>query len=147
MIDVISNLIQPKEMEFDTKKFIISKFPAVSGREIIAKYPLSGLPKVGEYAVNEETMLKLMNYVAVSTNENNILRLSSRSLVDAHVSSWEVLARVEMAMIEYNCSFFQNGRVSTFLEDIVQNLPEWISKILTNSLQQLSQTAKPRSTS
>ena len=51
----------------DDKEFMLSKFPAVAGSEIIAKYPLSGLPKLGDYKVNEETMLKINVIVAVTT--------------------------------------------------------------------------------
>jgi hypothetical protein len=136
-------MIQPKEIEIEGKVYIISKFPAVSGREIIAKYPLSGAPKIGDYKVNEETMLKLMNYVAIPRSGDLLpLQLSTRALVDNHVESWEVLAKIEIAMMEYNCSFFQNGRISTFFEGFAQKLPQWITKILTDSLGQLSRTGK-----
>lgn len=136
-------MIQPKEIEIDGKSYIISKFPAVSGREIIAKYPLSGAPKIGDYKVNEETMLKLMCYVGIPRADGlQPLMLTTRSLVDNHVESWEALAKIEMAMMEYNCSFFQNGRISSFFESFAQKLPTWITKILTDSLDQLSQTGK-----
>jgi hypothetical protein len=138
-------VIDPKEIEINGKNFILSKFPAIAGREIVAKYPLSGLPKLGDYAVNEETMLKLMAYVAVDTGGQK-LPLTTRALVDNHVGDWETLAKVEMAMLEYNCSFFQNGRIRSFFQDIAQKLPALISKILTDSLQALSQTEKPPTT-
>ena len=32
-------MIEPKEFEVNGKTFILSKFPAVQGREIVAKYP------------------------------------------------------------------------------------------------------------
>ena len=138
---MINTLIQPQDIEIDGKMYIISKFPAVAGREIIAKYPLSGLPKLGDYSVNEETMLKLMRYVAVP-KENGMLILNNRALVDNHVDSWETLAKIEMAMMEYNCSFFQNGRISTFLADVAQRLPQWITKTLTALSEQSSQKEK-----
>jgi hypothetical protein len=115
-------LLEPKIATINGKDFYLSKFPAVAGREIIAKYPLSGLPKLGDYKVNEETMLKLMNFVAVQKGDASI-RLSTPALIDNHVGDWETLARIEIAMLEYNCSFFQNGRVSTFLEDTAQKVP------------------------
>ena len=139
-------LLEPKHVTIDDKEFVLSKFPAVAGREIIAKYPLSGLPKVGDYKVNEETMLKLMSFVAV-TKGDAVIRLTTVSLVDNHTGSWETLAKVEIAMMEYNCSFFQNGRVSTFLNDSAQKVPAWISKILMALSAQLSQTEKRPSTS
>lgn len=136
-------LLEPKEITIKTQKgedktFIISKFPAVAGREIVAKYPLSAMPKLGEYQVNEETMLKLMAYVAVPRDSGEPLQLTTRALVDNHVPDWETLAKIEVEMMGYNCSFFGDGRASNLFEGIAQKLPALITKILTDSLQQLS---------
>jgi hypothetical protein len=139
-------MIEPKEIEIDGRKYTISKFPAVAGREIIAKYPLSGMPKLGDYAVNEETMLKLMCFVSITLPDGNKLALSNRTLVDNHVSSWETLAKIEIAAMEYNCSFFQNGRISRFFDDFAQKLPAWISRMLMGLSERSSQVKKPRST-
>lgn len=140
-------MIEPKEIEVEnpdgTKSgFILSKFPAIQGREIVAKYPLSAMPKLGDYAVNEETMLKLMAFVAVPREEGEPLRLTTRALVDNHVKSWETLARVEIAMMEYNVSFFGNGKGSTFLEAITQKAQAYLSRMLTDLSAQLSQKGK-----
>ena len=139
-------MIEPKLVVIDGKEFVLSKFPAIAGREIIAKYPLSGLPKIGDYNTNEETMLKLMSYVAVNAGDVPIM-LSTRGLVDNHAGSWETLAKIEVAMMEYNCSFFQNGRISTFFDDFAQKLPAWISQMLTDLSAQLLLREKPASTS
>lgn len=130
-------MIEPIDKEIDGKVYILSKFPAIAGREIIAKYPVANMPKLGEYGVSEETMLKLMAFVAVRTDGGE-LKLSTRALVDSHVPGWETLAKIEWSMMEYNCSFFQNGKVSTFLEGLSQKFPALITQILTNSLGQLS---------
>jgi hypothetical protein len=131
------DLLDPSEFVIaDTggkeRKFILSKFPAVQGREIVAKYPTSMLPKLGDYAVSEETMLKLMNFVAVDIN-GKPLRLSTRVLVDNHCGDWETLAKIEMAMMEKNCSFFSKGTVSAFLGEAVQKILAKISEISTAS--------------
>jgi hypothetical protein len=135
------DLLEPKSVTIDDKEFLLSKFPAVAGREIVAKYPVAMLPKLGDYQVSEEIMLKLMNYVAVEKGDATI-RLSTVALVNNHTGSWETLAKVEIAMMEYNCTFFQKGRVSTFLEDSAQKVPAWISKILMALSAQSSQTEK-----
>lgn len=144
-------MLEPKELTIadpDGKEhtYILSKFPAIAGREIVAKYPLSGMPKLGDYAVNEETMLKLMAFVGVKT-DSGVLQLTTRALVDNHVRSWETLAKLEIGMMEYNCSFFGNGRASGFFEGIAQKLPTIVTKILTDSLQQLSAKSKQASKS
>jgi hypothetical protein len=138
--------LEPKELELDGKVFILSKFPSIAGREIMAKYPLSGMPKLGDYKVNEETMLKLMEFVQVKLDSGN-LALKTRELVDNHTKGWEVLAKIEWSMIEYNCSFFQDGRISTFFDDFAQKLPALISKILTGCSELLSRKEKQASTS
>lgn len=144
-------LLEPKEVSIPNQKgvekvFILSKFPAVQGREIIAKYPLSAVPKLGDYAVNEETMLKLMCFVAIPREGSEPLPLTTRGLVDNHCDDWEQLARVEMAMMEYNVSFFANGKGSTFLEAIAAKAQAFLSKTLMDLSGQLSQPGKRRST-
>lgn len=144
------DLIDPSELILtDDKgkehKYILSKFPAVQGREIIAKYPTSALPKIGDYAVSEEIMLKLMSFVAVDINGQQI-RLTTRALVDNHVNSWEMLAKIEMAMMEKNVSFFRDGTASTFFADAVQNILARIIEISTTSSAPSSPTGELPST-
>lgn len=135
-------MIEPKEIEVNGKKFVISKFPAIAGREIIAKYLPSIMPKVGDYKVNEETLLKMMKYVGVVIEgQQNPLILSTQAIIDNHVKDWEMLGKLEIATMEYNCSFFLNERISTFLEDAAQKVPAWIIKMLT-ALSQLSSKAE-----
>lgn len=129
-------MIEPKEITIKTQKgeertYTISKFPAVAGREIVAKYPISAMPKLGDYAVNEETMMKLMAYVAIKT-DGGPLPLTTRALIDNHVPDWEVLARIEMNMMEYNCSFFGKGGASIF-EGFAKNVKSLATRILTDS--------------
>lgn len=144
-------MIQPKEITIktqagDEKEFILSKFPATVGREIFCKYPLSGLPKLGDYAVNEETMLKLMAHVCVRTDSGIDLPLKTRALVDNHIPDWETLVKLEYAMLEYNGSFFGNGKVSGFLDLMTSKVPELTSKILTALSAQSSRAEKQPST-
>lgn len=139
-------MIEPKQIdvklpEGGTKQYTISKIPAIPAREIIAKYPLSGLPKVGDYAVNEETMLKMLAYVSVDISGSK-LALTTKELINNHVPDWETLARIEVAMLEYNCSFFRNGKVSTFLNSITKGLNKSIIEMLTASLQRLLEAEK-----
>ena len=142
-------MIQPKEITVKTqdgtdKTYIISKFPAIQGREIIAKYPLSAMPKLGDYEVNEETMLKLMAFVAVPT-DNSPLQLTTRALVDNHFPDWETLARVEMAMMEYNVSFLKGDILKSIMDKITGNIPSIASKILMSLSPQSSAKNSRRS--
>ena len=67
------------------------------------------MPKIGDYAASEETMLKLMSYVE-RVYPDRVQPLINKALVDNHIPSWEVLARIEVETINYNCTFFRNGK-------------------------------------
>lgn len=147
----MSDLLKPKEFVVNDMDGVpvtvtLSRFDAVVGREILAKYPMSALPKLGDYAINEETMLKLMSYVAVDS-PNGLLRLSTRALIANHTHDAETLMKIEMAMLEYNCNFFQKGRISDFLGEFVQMIIAKISAISIPSSEQSLTPEKPVSTS
>lgn len=129
------DLLEPKTVTINNKNFILSKFPAIQGRKIISNYPLTSLPKVSEYKQNEEIMLELMKFVAVDSG-GNITRLTSPDVVNSQAGDWETLVKIELAMIEYNCSFFREGLVLSFWSGLVQKLPGWISKIVITSSEQ-----------
>jgi hypothetical protein len=138
--------VQIKLPDGTERTYIISKFPAVAGREIIAKYPLSGMPKLGDYNVNEETMLKLMCYVQSVSDAGVNTALKTKALVDNHVPDWETLAHIEIEMMGYNCSFFGNGKISSFFDNIKVNAEQSIMSILTVLLERLSPAEKQPST-
>lgn len=146
-------MIEPKEVQYDGKTYVISKFPAIAGREIITQYPVTGAPVIGNYKANEELMLKVMSFVGVKLENVPIpLKLETKILIDNHVRTWETLMKLEKDMMVYNCSFFQNGRVSTFFDDIVRKLPMLVSQMwmaLSESLsakeKQLSANSEPHS--
>ena len=138
-------LIEPKEItinyEGEDLKFNISKFPATVGREIISKYPVANMPKIGDYAVSQETMFKLMQYVE-RVYPDRTQPLSNEALINNHVPSWEVLAKLEVMMIEYNCSFFRNGKALDFLKKSMSLAEPKIIEMLTALSGKLSQAEK-----
>lgn len=147
----MSDLLFPQTFTVKTqdgteRTYLLSKFPAVAGREIVTQYPISAMPKLGDYKVNEDVMLKLMGYVGVQMDNGSVLRLSSRALIDNHIPDWETLARIEMAMMEYNVSFFGKGKSSLSLEAIIQKARPLITRILTDLSEQSSKKDEPRST-
>lgn len=144
------NLIEPEEktvsgIDGAEYTFIISKVPATVGREIVATYPVSAMPKLGDYEVNEKIMLKMMKYVA-AIKEGNEIRLQTKELIDNHCKDWQVLAKLEMAMLEYNTSFFGNGKASKVLEGFGEKVQQLILKILMDFSEQSSRKKKPPST-
>ena len=141
-------LLEPKEVVIDGCTFRIGKFPAVAGREIITKYPISNIPRLGDYGVSEEVMLKLMSYIErVTEPEGKAIRLVTKDLVNNHVPSWETLVKLEAAALEHNCSFFHNGKSSAFLKNLGTLAQEKVTEILTDLLAKSSQAAKQPSKS
>lgn len=118
-----------KNRDDEEKEFIISRLPATVCREIMSKYPLSNLPKVGEYAVSEEAMLLLMKYVAVMSADQEI-RLTTKALIDNHVDDGILLARLEIQMLEYNTGFFGLGDNQGFLDCLLQKFKPLIMQML-----------------
>lgn len=134
MVDLLEpNPLTLKTLSGDERTYIISKFPAVAGREIVASYPLTAVPQLSDYKNNEAVMIKLMGYVAVEI-KGNLIRLSTLDLINNHVPDWETLAKIEIGMMQYNTSFFRNGEISTFLSGIARKLIASISPTLTHSL-------------
>lgn len=140
-------MLQPKEIvlktqDGDERTYKIHKVPAIPMREIVATYPVANMPKVGEYKVSEEIMLKLMAYVVAITADGHEIQLTSRALVDNHVPDWEVLARLEAQMIGYNVSFFKNaGNFASWTKSAETSIPKILSTLMA-SLQASSQTEK-----
>ena len=141
-------LIEPKEITIEyngeSYRFNIGKFPATVGREIITQYPVNNIPKLGNYLESEKIMLKLMEYVE-RVYDDRVQALTNKALIDNHVPSWEVLIKIEAYVLDYNCSFFELGKV-------LNSLKEWRAlakpkniKTLMDSLVKLSQAAEQAS--
>ncbi len=144
----MADLLKPKEitattLDGETRTYIISRVPAVQAREIMATYPMSALPKIGDYKVNEQTMLAMMKFVAAQSGDTQV-RLETRVLVDNHVPDWEVLFQIEKAMLSYNTSFFTKEKTSDFFGTLKATARQWLIETLTDlSAASSRQTKRP----
>ncbi|HGN2030680.1 TPA: hypothetical protein ACKRXS_001584 [Proteus mirabilis] len=142
-------LIKPKEItviDSDRQQhtFIISRLPATIGREILAKYPLSNAPKIGDYEVSKEAMLKMMAYVAVE-KEGQEIYLKTSTLIDNHVPDGEALIRLELEMLKYNTNFFGNGGSQNFLQYLLGKLSGSLPSIIKTLMASLPSSSQPAS--
>ena len=142
-------LIKPKEItviDSDRQQhtFIISRLPATIGREILAKYPLSNAPKIGDYEVSKEAMLKMMAYVAVE-KEGQEIYLKTSTLIDNHAPDGEALIRLELEMLKYNTSFFGNGGSQNFLQYLLGKLSGSLPSIIKTLMASLPSSSQPAS--
>ena len=143
-------LIKPEEKTIEGKDgkkhvFILSNLNAIDGRRVAAQYPMSVLPKIGDYEVNEKLFLLLMSHVEKVVEGRNI-RLVTPALVVNHIEDFEMSAQLEAAMIMKNFSFFQDGRSLDFFDRAARMLLEKLSETLTRSSGPSSPPEKPAST-
>lgn len=151
----MADLIKPKEVEIkdcdgNVKTFIISRIPAVPMREVMAKYPVSNIPKLGEYQASKEVMGLLMSYVAVRVGEEGNereIQLTNTALINNHVPDAESLLRIEYAMLQYNTSFFGQGDLSNFLTGLIAKHLPLVIQTVTDSLRASSPVARGLSAS
>ena len=125
-------MIDPKEIEIDGRNYILAKFPTVQGFEIVSQYPMAAMPKLGDYEKLKPIMFKLTAFVGVPMPSGAPLMLTTEDLINNHVPSWETWGKLQWAMMEYNCSFFQDGKISNFLEDTITKVRTWFTQTLTD---------------
>ena len=130
-------------------EYVIFKFPAVHGQEIIESLAPSAIvnlfPKLANRANNRQIRQELIAYAAVR-REGVDIHLINETLVNQHVKDWEALTKLQYAIIQYNSSFLQDGRILSFFKDCALiHIPK-IFKTLMDLLEQSSQAEKPRST-
>lgn len=131
-------LLDPKEVVIEDKvknekkTFVISKIPAFQARTIMLQYvPTQLLNFNKDEAKVEEMILKLMSYVGVKLADGRVLRLETRDLVNNHCPSFETIMQLEAQMIDYNTSFFHDGKGLTFFQRLEALATEKITGILT----------------
>jgi len=144
-------LREPKEilvncLDSEPRTFIIHKIPALDGRKVAALYLPSAAPKVGDYEANEEMALLMMKYI-IAKNGDSEFQLTTRALIDNHIPDFECMVRLEREMIEYNTSFFREGKASGLFKNLEDRIRELASSTLTDLLERLSQVSKPPSES
>lgn len=135
----MAELIKPQTVTIKDRDgiehpFVISRLPATVGREILAKYPVANVPKLGDYGTSTEAMLLMMKYVGIERDDGSVLKLSTQALIDNHVPDGEALIRLELEMLKYNTSFFGLAGNSDFVGSLLQKYLPLVIKTLMDSL-------------
>ena len=113
-----SKIVTIADLDGVEKQFKIHRVPAVLGREIFTQYPITAIPKVGNYEANENLMLQLIQYAQVES-EGSWVALENRVLIDSHISCWEMLIKLEKELVQYNTGFLAKGNLSTALKSLL----------------------------
>ncbi len=135
--------ITVKDIDGQQREFIITRFPATDGMEILYKLPTSALPKIGDFDTLKEARNDIFKFVYVNIGDKD-MPLSTKALIDNHTGDAETAIKVMKEIIEYNYSFFQNGILSVFLERVAKKIPDIVQEILTRFSQQSSKRGKRR---
>lgn len=142
-------LLKPKEIEIldkvENKKnvYVISKIPAFEAVSIFDQE----LPALVVNMLNinslsrdriKELTLNILQYVAVKTPEGKEIPLSTPALINNHCPSFETINELLKQMIDYNTSFFKDGKSLNFLKRLEALATEKITGILAQLSDKLS---------
>ena len=111
------NFLEPKEIEIDKKKFVISKIPAIQAQQVYRSI-MQEAKDDGDVAMtylSVPTALSLLSYSAVVDEENDWTVLESENQVNIACPKLATLIKLEAAMIRYNFSFLFDGTLQEVL--------------------------------
>lgn len=133
-------LLEPKEIEINGHKFIISKMPCTVAQEVIFNLPNGLIPIISDFKKAEEQAFKMLSYCErVYTDGRGSIPLISKAIIDNHVNDFDTLRKLEWECLQYNFSFFMDGRALNFLNEGISLAKSSLSEILTDLLGKLSQ--------
>ena len=108
--------IEPKEIEIDGRKYVISKIPAVQAQQIY-RFIMKESKEDGDIAMTyltEPTLIALLSYSALVDGEV-WTALDNSNQVDFACNKIENLIKLEAAMIRYNFGFLFDGTLQEVL--------------------------------
>lgn len=138
-------MLKPKEItvvdiDGEEKKYLITRFPATAGMEILYKLPTAGIPKIGDFEVLKETRDDIFKYVYAVTDGGEIA-LTTKALIDNHVPDAETAYKVMGAILTYN---FQSISKLTS-GSLISSMSEKILSVSRKLLTELSASSSPKS--
>lgn len=138
--------IEPKEINIDGKTFIIHKLPATVAIEIMFKFGNGVLPKIGNFALAEEMMVKMMSYASLKRPNLPDLPLSTRELIDNHCVDYKTYLKVLEEVRRYSELFLISGNSLDFLKSLIAMLPAKLASISSQLSPVSSTESSPPST-
>lgn len=139
-------LLEPKTVEINGCRFIISKMPCTVAQEVIFKLPTGLIPLLSNFSQTEEVALKMLSYCErVYGGDQPNIKLITKELIDNHVPDFQTLIKLEQECLQYNYDFFNDGRVLDFLNKGLSHVESKASGILTDLLDRLLQAGAQHS--
>lgn len=131
-------LLDPKTVEINGYKFVISKMPCTVAQEVIFKLPTGLVPLLSNFSQAEDMAFKMLSYCErIYEDGRPNVGLISKEIIDNHVPDFDTLVKLETECINYNYDFFGNGKLLDFLNKGVCLVESKASGILTDLLDKL----------
>ena len=108
--------LEPKELEIDGSKFVISRIPAIPAQQVYRAI-MKESKDDGDIAMTyltEETTLMLLSYSALVDGESWIA-LDNINQINSAIPRLDKLIKLEAAMIRYNFGFLFDGTLQEVL--------------------------------
>ncbi len=114
----MTTLIKPKIVTINSVNYNISRFPSMSGIDILAK-----LPSLLTSNVRSEIIIDILSFVETCPTEKKpqVYRLDCREMINNNVETWQNVLELVKEMVAYNNDFFPEGQVFQYLSGLVQN--------------------------
>lgn len=139
-----ANLLEPKLVEVNGYKFIISKMPCTIAQEVIVKLPTGFIPIINNFSQSQDMVFKMLSYCERVYDDGRAnVPLISQEIINNHVPDFNTLIQLESVCLNYNFDFFENGKAWNFLEKGLCLAESKISGMLTDLLDKLLQAEKP----
>ena len=114
-----TKFLEPKEIEIEGAKFIISKMPAIQAQQaygaIMRECKDEG--DIGMTYLSEPTVEALLKYAALK-DEDSVEVLEDVDKINFACPKVSMLLKLEAAMIRYNFSFLFDGTLPKVLETL-----------------------------
>jgi len=141
-------MIKPQEikvvdMDGEEKTFVITRFPATVGMEILYKLPTSGMPKIGDFEVLKGVRDDVFKYVYVKVGDTEI-PLNTSALINQHLTDGETAYKVMGAMLSYNFESIKKLTSSVSLDSISEKILSTVRNLFQEFYKQSSQKTKRR---
>jgi hypothetical protein len=108
--------LEPKEIEIDGMKFIISKIPAIQSQQVYRAI-MQEAKNDGDIAMTYltiPTVMALLSYAA-TVDGDEWLPLENENRINVSCSKLATLIKLEAAMIRYNFGFLFDGTLQEVL--------------------------------
>ena len=134
----MSHLIEEKEVELGGKKFVISKFRAFIGVEIMTQVPQLSLHTTftGKYPELQRLMVETLKHAAIVTEDGKRVYFETKEQIEAHCTPADVVF-LQKEIWSYNV---ENFPIADVFGGLVQEIKSHVVRLMptfTHLLQRL----------